>query len=612
MAVVLGAGLSLATQWQEAHAAKSVANRPLERLAGHYVSSDTCRSCHPGNYASWHASFHRTMTQVASAKTLIPEVTRQDLTLGGSVYRLERSGDGFAVRQRPAGAAAEFGPAHRVVLLTGSHTLQMLWTETGHERTLSQFPFAWLIAEKRWTPVAQTFLYPPGYPTIYAPGDWNISCINCHATQGRSRFVAEGVFDSQVSEFGIACESCHGEGREHIATNRNPARRYWLHLTGRPDPTIANPARLDGPRSALVCGQCHGVTAYDGMEAKLAWNESGTKFHPGDAYLSMKWVAQPHGTDHPEQRAFIREHSPDFFVDRFWSDGMVRVTGREFNAVAASPCFQGGHFSCLSCHTMHPAKTDPATFAPWRNQQLRPDGAGDAACTQCHGAIARDLVAHTHHPAASAGSRCYNCHMPHTVYGLLRGIRSHQVSSPTVAESVTVGRPNACNLCHLDQPLAWTAEKLDAWYGQKPPPLSAEDREIAAAVKWILKGHAGQRALVAWSMGWKPAQEASGKNWLYPLLALTLNDSYAAVRFDAWQSLRTLPGFTAFDYDYTADETVTRQSVITAYDRWQRDVRTAGETYPAPTLLDARGQISPNVLRQLLSERDNHDIFFAE
>ena len=36
-------------------------------------------------------------------------------------------------------------------------------------------------------------------------------------------------------------------------------------------------------------------------------------------------------------------------------------------------------------------------------------------------------------------------------------IRSHQVSSPSVAESLPpVGRPNACNLCHLDRTLAWT------------------------------------------------------------------------------------------------------------------------------------------------------------
>src|SRR5689334_15509324 len=31
-----------------------------------YVSSVNCRSCHPDQYASWHRSFHRTMTQLPS------------------------------------------------------------------------------------------------------------------------------------------------------------------------------------------------------------------------------------------------------------------------------------------------------------------------------------------------------------------------------------------------------------------------------------------------------------------------------------------------------------------------------------------------------------------
>ena len=36
-----------------------------------YVSSQTCRSCHPGTYASWHKTYHRTMTQVATPATIV-------------------------------------------------------------------------------------------------------------------------------------------------------------------------------------------------------------------------------------------------------------------------------------------------------------------------------------------------------------------------------------------------------------------------------------------------------------------------------------------------------------------------------------------------------------
>ena len=71
------------------------------------------------------------------------------------------------------------------------------------------------------------------------------------------------------------------------------------------------------------------------------------------------------------------------------------------------------------------------------------------------------ISAHTHHRAESSGSRCYNCHMPRTTFGLLHAMRSHQVSVPTVKESLDHGRPNACNLCHLDKTLAWSVAEIN-------------------------------------------------------------------------------------------------------------------------------------------------------
>ncbi|MEW6273281.1 MAG: cytochrome c3 family protein, partial [Thermodesulfobacteriota bacterium] len=98
-----------------------------------------------------------------------------------------------------------------------------------------------------------------------------------------------------------------------------------------------------------------------------------------------------------------------------------------------------------------------------RDQPAQRPRAGAGGCTQCHaelGAEAR-LVAHTRHAAGSPGSRCYNCHMPNTAYGLQKATRSHEITSPSVVESAEVGRPNACNLCHLDRTLAWTADELE-------------------------------------------------------------------------------------------------------------------------------------------------------
>jgi hypothetical protein len=43
---------------------------PVEKRPGGYVRSETCRSCHPDQYTSWHRSFHRTMTQRATPEAV--------------------------------------------------------------------------------------------------------------------------------------------------------------------------------------------------------------------------------------------------------------------------------------------------------------------------------------------------------------------------------------------------------------------------------------------------------------------------------------------------------------------------------------------------------------
>ena len=281
-----------------------------------YVTSNSCRACHPGNYASWHASFHRTMTQVATPATLIPEARNVELSFAGRQYKLERKGDNIFVSDRSLGDK-DYGPPRQVVLLTGSHTLQILWNETGQGRTLEQFPFAYIIAEKMWAPVTQTFLMPPETKEAYSIGSWNGACMDCHVTQGVSKFVEGNKWDTNVAEFGIACEACHSEGREHIAANRNPFRRWKLHLTKSADPTIANASRMKGPESALVCGQCHSVWAFNGMDEKLDWNRQGGKFRPGKEDLVQRFVVQPNEQDHPTQKDFIHADGAGFFSQPF-------------------------------------------------------------------------------------------------------------------------------------------------------------------------------------------------------------------------------------------------------------------------------------------------------
>ncbi|HEX6835392.1 MAG TPA: cytochrome c3 family protein, partial [Polyangia bacterium] len=288
---------------------------------------------------------------------------------------------------------------------------------------------------------------------------------------------------------------------------------------------------------------------------------------------------------------------------RYWSDGMVRISGREYNALVESPCYQRGTMTCLSCHSMHDSDPD------W---QLARGGDGNAACTQCHRAIGDKLEAHTHHAAGSTGSTCYNCHMPHTTYGLLRAMRSHQISVPRVQATLDTGRPNACNLCHLDRTLAWTAAALARWYGTPEPRLSDEQRTVAASLLDVTRGEAGVRALTAWSLGWSAAQAASARDWMAPLLVELLGDEYPAVRYVAYRSLRTLFGFEDFRYDYVAPEEARFAAQKEARERWSR-MRPAPASRRAELLFEPDGRFAAGELERLEAERrDDDEMFLAE
>ncbi len=597
--------------------AKEIPAGPVQNLAGGYATSATCRSCHPGQHASWHASYHRTMTQAARPDTVPESMNGLELTLGDRRYRVDRRADEFLVREGPVdGGTDSLGPPRRLVLLTGSHHQQNFWIETGQGNALEAFPFGWLIADRRWAPLTDTFLCPPGVTQGRSQGVWNNGCINCHSTQGRPGISADGIIDSQVAELGIACESCHGGGEEHVQRHRNPLRRYLSHLTGGGDDLIANPGRMSGPEASLACGQCHSVWAFQSAADAVRWNHEGRTFRPGDASLQERFVVQPAEDPGALAKAGQQMGDPHLVENSFWGDGRVRVTGREYNGVEASPCFKGGDFSCQSCHQMHRTDTRRDGLTAWAASQMQAGATGNQACLQCHGAFndPAALTKHTRHAASSEGSSCYNCHMPYSSFGLMRAVRSHQVSVPDVRESAEWGRPNACNLCHLDRPLAWTAEHLKTWYGQTPPALGRDDHEIAASVKWILQGDAGQRALAAWSMGWAPAQSASGRHWISPFLANTLNDPYAAVRYVAWKALLTLPGFADYPFDYTAPDDETFAAATAAYQR-SLDLRQRQIAPPAfnpATLLDKEGRFIEAPFQRLLDTRDQRAVYLIE
>ena len=586
--------------------AKNTQSRPIETMDRGYVSSDSCRECHTQHYRTWRASHHRTMTQVPSKDSVIADFDNKILIHSGRQFRFFSENEEYFMEMKDAVGPAVGKPntprVFKIVLMTGAHHQQGFWCETGRGRTLAKIPFIWITKEKRWIPYGSIFFLPSAGLSMHA-GVWNSNCIKCHVVGGQPRHDPEKGFDTHVAEFGISCEACHGPGEAHVAFHQDSSEVDLKRaIIGKSK--LVNPAELSHEKSAQTCGQCHSVfDFYDAQDKKSFMREAGIAFRPGDDLSDSRHVFQ---MGRNEQLPIVKQklqRDPDFWKHQFWSDGMVRVSGREYNGLLETPCYQRGKMSCLSCHDMHPDESDKRPKDQWANDQMKSGMNGNQACLQCHQEFdsEKQLALHTHHATGSSGSNCYNCHMPHTTLGLMKAMRSHTIDSPNVAATLSTGRPNACNLCHLDKSLAWTAEHLEQWYGLDSPKLSKQEKQLASSIRWLLTGDAGQRAIAGWHFGWEPAKNAAGTQWMGPFLAELLNDSYDVVRFIGYHALKGLPEFSEFEYDFVASQQERETRQQRALQIWN-----ASNDRPPPSsslLIDAKGQLNKQKFRQLREQR---------
>ena len=252
---------------------------PGQTMGQGFTTSATCQSCHPDQYDSWHRSYHRTMTQVATASSVLGKFDDVVLEDRGYIWRLERRGDEFWIEMpdplwfnEPAEVMLrlredwpESPPRFqaRVVMTTGSHHFQNYWIRRPDTMEgalgpdsggLVQVPWVWLIQEGKWIPNQDSFLRPPS-SDVQGATPWNATCSQCHSVGTEPQLIEHlGRYETQTVELGIACEACHGPGAEHVSFYQSPAQRYLgyfsaLRNPNARDPTIVNPEKLNARRA---------------------------------------------------------------------------------------------------------------------------------------------------------------------------------------------------------------------------------------------------------------------------------------------------------------------------------------------------------------------------
>jgi len=268
--------------------------------------------------------------------------------------------------------------------------------------------------------------------------NWASMCAVCHNTgvekswdEKTDRFITE------VAEFGVGCEACHGPAGNHVE---------WqgTNSVSTADPFLASLQLVNRPGGTVeACGPCHA------RRAELTSDPPASLFL--DGYL-------PSLPDESET---------------WYADGQIREENFEYGSFLMSK-MHGAGVTCLDCHSAHTAK---------------PTLSGNALCMQCHAGGGRlpgpviDEFIHSGHIVDTPGSSCVNCHMPSTTYMQRHPRRDHSFTIPDPVLTQELGVPNACNRCHTDQTPGWASAEISKRPGWKGNPLMRKRAMAVAAAR---------------------------------------------------------------------------------------------------------------------------------
>jgi hypothetical protein len=138
--------------------------------------------------------------------------------------------------------------------------------------------------------------------------------------------------------------------------------------------------------------------------------------------------------------------------------------------------------------------------------------------------------------------------MPRLNEGLSDVVRTHMIYSPTRADMIHAGQPNACNLCHTDRPIDWTLDHFKDWYGKSydAAQVSAHypHRDQPAAIDWLTGKNESVRLVAAAALTRQKDQTA------LPRLLDMLDDPYLVNRQFTADGLERMLGIRLADDGY--------------------------------------------------------------
>lgn len=398
-----------------------------------FAGSLKCKECHQKEYDKWLNSNHDHAMDVANEKTVLGDFKTAIFQAHGIISRFSRKDGRFYVyTQGPEGEMGDF----EVSYTFGWFPLQQYLVPFPGGR-LQCLPIAWDVREKKWY-----HLYPkePLDPKDWlywtnAGQNWNGMCAECHSTNLKKDYDIEtDTYKTTWSDIDVGCEACHGPGSRHVQWAEMPdMARPWVENYE----LVVKTSGIASRGQVELCAPCHSRRAalgdYTHAEADLL-----------DTLLP----------------SLLTE-------DLYFSDGQILDEVYVYGSFTQSKMYHRD-VRCSDCHDVHSLKVVKE---------------GNTLCLQCHRGAEYDSREHHFHkqkgesgdPVKSddgrvlfevgIGAECVQCHMPGRTYMGIHYRLDHSLRIPRPDLSTKIGTPNACNRCHIDKTVQWSADAITRWYG---------------------------------------------------------------------------------------------------------------------------------------------------
>ena len=524
-----------------------------------YAGAEACKDCHKKNYHDWSNHPHQRMNALANENNVVGDFSGDaKIEYKGGVGTFFRENGSYHMRYE----RDDLVRFYKINQTIGSRFFQY-YVGQGIEGPEPKdhpyyqedhvLPFGYWIDRKAWVPIVHVHaelpddtrwepLHSTSYPSAGLAND--LSQISAPST---ARGMTEDSGDPLSLRYATSCNSCHTTFPMADMFIRNRGLK-----SGQMQPPLyfrfsqyladSHPELWDGskhtdsidpndflqlyrtmrhyeaPEKAVAlgvtCEACH-----LGCKAHAEEKQTTPSFAANSPFLFVptKHLPVEQGRTHDNVNwVCSRCHTG---TRPTYAAGISTWNSTEFSDASRGACYS--ELTCVQCHNPHKATGKKWTKTPDQD---------DSSCLSCHKQF-NDAVArqnHTHHPQGSSGDRCMNCHMPKINEGMQDVVRTHTIFSPTQKDMIEANHPNACNLCHLDEPIDWTLGHLKQWYGKDYVSAklveSYPDRDKAVGLGWLKHDDEAVRLVAADALARDPGE------WALPHLIDVLDDDYLMIR----------------------------------------------------------------------------------